>query len=990
MKSFIAITVGTECHGFMSEKKENPKPQDDAAYFRKIEKKASCSAQSFSSDDMNYFRSIERKWQSKWAEAGIFESEAIAGKPKFFANFPYPYMNGKLHIGHLYTFLRAEIFSRYKRMRGYNVLFPFAFHCTGTPIVAAARRIKDREEKQVRILKDMNIPDAEIKKFENPLYWIDYFPKAAKSDLESLGAAIDWRRSFRTTEINPPYSKFIEWQFNKLKEKNYVAKGEHPVAWCPKDKMATGDHDRVQGEGVVPEEMTLVKFEIDGKILPAATYRPETTFGVTNMWLNPDAVYVETSVGKETWIVTKEAVEKLKDQNFWAEVLRETKGREFIGNLCKNLVTGVSVPILPAVFVDPKIGTGVVMSVPGHAPYDYIALRDIQREPEKYGMKKEQVLGIKPVSLIKVEGFKEFPAVEISESMKIENQSDEKLEEATKTIYKKEFHGGILKDITGKYKGMAVAKAKDIIISDFKKAGAAVSFYELPEAVVCRCLTPCHVKIIDDQWFMKYSDAEWKAKTHKALDNMKLYPDESRSQFNYVIDWLNDWACSREFGLGTRIPWDKKWLIESLSDSTIYMAYYTIAHMIQSEKIDSSKSYDVLFDYIFLGKGTAASAEKDFGITAEKIEKMRKEFLYWYPFDFRNSAKDLVGNHLTFALFNHTAIFDEKFWPKGFGVNGYVTVEGEKMSKSRGNFYTMEQILDKYGADVSRITDMMGGEGLDDANWDSRLAETFSKKLFSIKEMAFDIAKKKKTKNAGHIDNWLVSQVHRQIKSATEAMDETKFRSALMASYYDMQAAYKWYERRAEHPDTDSAAFFIETQITLLAPFAPHICEESWSALGKKGFISNALWPVFDAKRIDENSEKMEALVKQTIEDVNAIKKIIRDEPEIITIYVSPEWKYEMHELALAKPKNLIADAMKKESIKKHGESAVKFAQNLSKNMNVLEKTLSKKDEFEALKSAEKFFAKEFGCNVRVLEADGITSDKAGKASPGKPGIEIV
>lgn len=950
----------------MPEKKESPKPRDDAAYFREIEK----------------------RWQSKWAEAGLFEAEADSKKPKFFANFPYPYMNGKLHIGHLYTFLRAEIFSRYKRMRGYNVLFPFAFHCTGTPIMAAARRIKEGEEKQVKILLDMNIPEAEIKKFEDPLYWIDYFPKAARADLEALGAAIDWRRSFRTTEINPPYSKFIEWQFNKLKEKKYVAKGEHPVAWCPKDKMATGDHDRVQGEGVVPEEMTLVKFEIDGKIFPAATYRPETTFGVTNMWLNQDAVYAEAKVGKETWIVSKEAVEKLKDQNHAVSVIREIIGKEFIGRSCKNKITGVLVPILPAVFVDPKIGTGVVMSVPGHAPYDYIALRDIQRAPQNYGLNENLVSSIKPVSLIKVEGFGEFPAVEICETMKIIDQNDERLEEATKTIYKKEFHGGILKDITGKYKGLTVSGAKESIILDFKKKGAAASFFELPESVVCRCLTPCHVKIIDDQWFMKYSDQGWKKKTHQALDKMELYPDDARSQFNYVIDWLNDWACSREAGLGTRIPWDRKWLIESLSDSTIYMAYYTIAHIIQDEKIDSAKSYDAFFDYIFLGKGTASAIEKEFGIKKEKSEKMRKEFLYWYPFDFRNSAKDLVGNHLTFSLFNHTAIFGEKFWPKGFGVNGYVTVEGEKMSKSKGNFYTMEQILDKYGADVSRITDMMGGEGLDDANWDSRLADTFSKKLLSIKELASSGPKKKK--NSGHIDNWLISQVYRQIKSATEAMDETKFRSALMASYYEMQAAYKWYERRAEHTDTEAAEFFVETQIALLAPFSPHICEEAWGALGKKGFISAAKWPEFDAKKIDETAEKMESLIKQTIEDVNAIKKIIRNAPEIITIYASPEWKHEMHEIALTKPKNLIADAMKKESIKKHGEAAVKFAQNLSKNMNVLEKTLSKKDEFEALKSAQKFFAKEFGCNVRVLEADGVKSDKAAKASPGKPGIEIV
>ncbi len=211
-----------------------------------------------------------------------------------------------------------------------------------------------------------------------------------------------------------------------------------------------------------------------------------------------------------------------------------------------------------------------------------------------------------------------------------------------------------------------------------------------------------------------------------------------------------------------------------------------------------------------------------------------------------------------------------------------------------------------------------------------------------------------------------------------------------MASYYEMQAAFKWYERRAEHIDTEAAAYYIETHLKLLAPFTPHICEEAWSELGKKGFISAAQWPEFDAKKIDELSEKMEALIKQTLEDVKEIKKIVKKDAVGINIYVSQKWKYGVHELALAKPKNLIAEAMKNAEIKKQGEAAVKFAQQLMKNINVLEKTLSKDDEIAALKSAEKFFTKEFGCAVSVIDAEGAESVKAQKASPGKPGIEIV
>ncbi|MDP3027308.1 MAG: class I tRNA ligase family protein, partial [Nanoarchaeota archaeon] len=122
-------------------------------------------------------KSIENKWQKKWQESKIFEPEPIKNKPKFFCTFPYPYVNGYSHLGHLYTIAKMDVFARYKRMKGYNVLFPQAWHCTGSPIVSAAQRVKENEPKQVKILEDMGFSKAEIKKFATPEYWIEYFPK---------------------------------------------------------------------------------------------------------------------------------------------------------------------------------------------------------------------------------------------------------------------------------------------------------------------------------------------------------------------------------------------------------------------------------------------------------------------------------------------------------------------------------------------------------------------------------------------------------------------------------------------------------------------------------------------------------------------------------------------------------------------------------------------------------------------------------------------
>ena len=107
-------------------------------------------------------KALESKWQKKWEEAKVFESEPQDGQEKYFVNCPYPYMNGYLHLGHAFTYLRADMVSRYQRMKDKNVLFPFAFHCTGTPIVAAAQRVKEGEKIQINALKQMGLSDTLI------------------------------------------------------------------------------------------------------------------------------------------------------------------------------------------------------------------------------------------------------------------------------------------------------------------------------------------------------------------------------------------------------------------------------------------------------------------------------------------------------------------------------------------------------------------------------------------------------------------------------------------------------------------------------------------------------------------------------------------------------------------------------------------------------------------------------------------------------------
>ncbi len=125
-------------------------------------------------------RSIEEKWQRRWEEVHAFEADPDPAREPYFVNFPYPYMNGYLHLGHTFSLLQLEFAARYHRLLGRNVLWPFAFHCTGTPIVAAAERVADGEETQISMLREMGVPEEHIAKMGDPVYWTEYFPEVTK------------------------------------------------------------------------------------------------------------------------------------------------------------------------------------------------------------------------------------------------------------------------------------------------------------------------------------------------------------------------------------------------------------------------------------------------------------------------------------------------------------------------------------------------------------------------------------------------------------------------------------------------------------------------------------------------------------------------------------------------------------------------------------------------------------------------------------------
>ncbi len=959
---------------------------------------------------MSQTKQIEQKWREKWEAAHLFEADPDPKRQKKMVTFPYPYMNGPLHVGHTFTASRVDVYARFKRMQGYNVLWPWGWHWTGQPLLGASQRVARGDEAFIKVLREIDgVPESELKKFVDPLYMAQYYTNEGRIAVKNIGFSVDWRREF--TSIMPTYQKFIEWQYKNLKEKGYVTRGTHPVVWCPKDKSPTGDHDRQSGEGITAEEYTLIKYKLDEKtFLPAATFRPETIYGITNLWINPDAVYVEAYVNGEKWIVSQEAADKLKEQERKVEVKRSFQGKELIGKWFENPITKLKFPILPGWFVDPKTATGVVYSVPAHAPYDWLALRDLQLKPEvlsQFGMGPDEVMQIKPISIIKVEGYGEFPAVEIVEKMGIKDQNDPKADQATKELYKKEFHGGVLKPNCGPYAGKTIREAKDILIVDFLKLGVADFMYDLAEPVVCRCMTQCIVKILSDQWFLNYSDPEWKEKAKEVVAQMTIYPDSAKQNFYTVIDWLREWACARTTGFGTPLPWGKGWIIETLSDSTVYMAFYTINKHIKQNNIKAELLTPEVFDFLFYGKGNANELEITTGLSANLLNDMRTEFLYWYPFDLRNSAKELVPNHLSFCIFHHAALFSPEHWPKAVGVNGMLMIEGQGMHKSKGNFITMKGAVEKYGADATRCGLLLGAEGMDDPDWRAENVSDLQSKFEALIGFTSGIIASAKNLEESDLERWLTSKIQYRIREVTASLDVLKTRTALQVALFETWNDLRWYIQRKGNTEAKALGDAVKVWLKMLTPFAPFICEELWSQTGEEGFISIAKWPVFDAGKLDVAAEEQETLITDLMTDTTNIVKATKISPKHICFYTAAPWKWQVYLKIIDKTivgevkinelmKEFAADKDLKPRMKDIAAMVPRITKALTKvscerksNM----KQIKVINEQAILNSAVAFLGQRFAAKVTIFREDDIErfdpKKRATMAMPYQPAIYI-
>lgn len=854
---------------------------------------------------------ISKKWVDVWDREKVYIADPDPKKPKYFLTAAFMYPNGPAHLGHARTYLIPDVVARFLRASGYNVLFPMGFHYTGTPILATAERIASGDESYVeRLAEAFALSKEDIAKLKKPLDVAKYFHELSKDAMRRYGLSIDWRREFTT--IDPEFQAFIRWQFKKLLDKGYLIKGSHPVGWCPYHNMPVGMHDTKDDVEPEIDELFLIKFKdvSGGNFFVAATLRPETVLGVTNVWVNPGGKYciteVYTEAGVEKWVISCEAARKLSFQKE-VKVVKEISGSDLVGSKVVNPITGSVVPVLEASFVSLKFGTGVVMSVPAHAPYDYVALRE-------YVTKKLGGLwgDLKPIPLITVEGFSEIPAADVVQKLGISTQGDtELLDKATKEVYKAEHDLGVMRvgleglvvfehlpgvknfiaaEISGKEVKVAREKIKKLLL-DFKLGDVMYEVMNAP--VYCRCGTEIVVKIVKDQWFIDYGNPAWKDMVLKALSNMRIIPEEARTQFINTVHWLKAKACTRSRGLGTELPWAKGWVIESLSDSTIYMAFYTVIHKIRKYGLNPEQLSEEFWDYVMLGLGDLTTLSSKLGIKQEILKDIREEFTYWYPLDSRHSGKDLIPNHLTFFVYNHVAIFPEEFWPKQIVANGWVLIKGEKMAKSKGNIYPIHWLVEEFSPDVVRFAIALGAEVEADLNLDIDLMESLATKLKSIYDFisSFDEVYKELNDSIDLPERWLLSRFANHILSASEDLRNVRIRSAGLKIFYSIHQDITEYLEMVGKP-SKTLKDVLRMWVIAMSPYTPFLAEELWHKLGNKSLVVKEAWPDVETLRkyVDIEAELSMEYLSRFIDDLRKLSEVVKSKEAVV--YVAPENLY--------------------------------------------------------------------------------------------------
>jgi leucyl-tRNA synthetase len=949
------------------------------------------------------------RWQEAWARAGLAVARREIGRPKFFALVAYPGASGFLHVGHLREYVYADALHRFHRALGESVFFPFGLHASGLPPVTFAQRVQNRDPVIEQALEDAGVPPAVWPALVDPEEAARFLGDEYRRNLRQLGVLID--ESAYVTTVDDDYRRFVQWQLRTLAQAGEVSQGTYFASVCPVcGPVAVDPSETDLSSGGTAE---IVRFDTvpfaldDGRILLAATLRAETVYGVTNLWLAPAEELVVWHHGDRQFLVARDGGERLVEQH-GGHLGHPVSSAELAGRAVTVPLGGPSVPILIGPLVDPKVGTGVVMSVPAHAPADAAATAALPPTERERLVAPKVVLEIDRTTaltsseeaLLQGDGT---PAVRALRAVGSgAPPSAEAVERATERLYRIEFVRGRM-TVPGLV-GLPVPAARERVAQELRGQGTSFELQEFSIPVVCRNGHRVIIRKVDDQWYLRYSDPAWKAATLAGLRALTTYPPEFARELPGIVQWFGDRPCARKGRwLGTPLPLDPSWIVEPIADSTFYMAYFVVRRFVTGGFLKIDQLSDAFFDQVFRGIGPGEPT-----VPPEVAAELRSEFLYWYPLDINMGGHEHKTVHFPAFLYTHTRLLPPELQPRSIHIHGWVTGPGgakiskKEVSSKGGRVPPIAQALDRWGPDALRLYHATAAEPSAEVEWTPEAVDAAQSRLADIERLLGEARGSGPATPA--LEAWLFSKLHGVVARVRAAFAAADFRDAAGQVYVTVPAILRRYYARGGVPGSATDRFG-RAWTLLLAPITPHLAEEAGHGRFE-GLVAVQRFPEADEFPLVPAAEAREEYLDRVEDDLRAVLRpsAAGAPPDEAVFFVAAPWKRTVEawmRSAVGRGETPTVRAAM-ERLGDHPELAA-YRSEIPAYVQRVGPLLRAEpaagyeaiDEGEVLREAEGYLVRRFGFRqIRVLpEAEAEPSDPMGRrvrSRPGRPAFYLV
>ncbi|MFB6126651.1 MAG: leucine--tRNA ligase [Halolamina sp.] len=882
---------------------------------------------------------VERRWQAAWEEADAYRTPDDVEDPTYVLGM-YPYPSGELHMGHVRNYTITDAYARYRRLRGDDVLHPMGWDAFGLPAENAA---KERDT--------------------SPRDWTVDCIDTMKGQMESMGFGYDWERE--VTTCKPEYYRWNQWLFRRFSEEGLVERRDADVNWCPSCETVLAD-EQVEGEDELCWrcDTPVEQRELAQWFLKITEYADELVDDIDRLEGWPDSVrqmqrnWIGRQYGTRLTFEVGESGEGAEPRAYGSVEAFTTRADTVFGATFFALAP------------DHPISKELVET--DEAVREFVHEEADPDGDEPNGVRTE-LTATNPVTGEELPVFvADFVLSDVGTGALMGVPGHDDRDHAFASKMGVPIEPVIAPEPEG-WDGETLPDAPDVSETAFTDDGVVVNSGE-------------------------YTGLDSEAARERITEDHEAAAFDTQYR-------LRDWGISRQRYWGTPIPVvhcdDCGPVLVPESELPVELPEFinttgnpldaaeewkeTICPDCGADAVRETDTMDTFVDSSWYFLRYVSPEFGDAPFDAERADD-------WMPVDQYVGGIEHAVMHLLYSRFVTKVVADMELLDHrepftNLLAQGMVQLEGEKMSKSTGNVVSPQRIVEEYGADTARLFMMQAAQPERDFDWSEEGVRSTHRFLAGLKKMVETTDFEALAGERDATADYVAGEVDAAAAVAATEYDDLRFNVALREAR-DLVSTLRQYR---DHTDAHGPTVRrgLETVVRLLAPVAPHLTEELHEALDGEGLVVDADWPdpAVDRETADDRRE----LVANTREDVRQIIDVAGiDDPERIDVIVAPEWKHRALEIAVdGDADDLIPELMSHDEIRRQGDAAASYGQDLAAEREALSVGLDADAEFRALEEAVWLVEREFDAPVRVLRAEAADDDAARGAEPGRPAIDI-